>query len=107
MLLRREGWEVNAKRVGRLYRKMVPQLKNRVAKRRVKAKLRGDRTTATVPYDIWAMNFVHDQLVDGTKIRVLTVVDTFTRLSPAIDERQNYRGSDVVEALERVAVEIG
>ena len=38
---------------------------------------------------------------------MLTVVDTFTRLSPTIDERQNYRGSDVVETLERIAVEIG
>ena len=41
------------------------------------------------------------------KILVLSVVDTFTRPSPAIDERKNYRGSDVVETLERVAVEIG
>ena len=33
------------------------------------------------------MDFVHDQLFDGTKIRVLTIVDTFTRLSPAIESR--------------------
>jgi len=38
---------------------------------------------------------------------VPTVVDTFTRLSPVIDEQHNYRGSDVVETLEHVAVEIG
>ena len=41
------------------------------------------------------------------KILVLSVVDTFASLSPAIDARRNYRGSDVVETLGRVAVEIG
>jgi len=53
------------------------------------------------------MDFVHNQLFDGRKIRMLTVVDTFTRLSLAIDVRQNFRGSDVVETLERVSAEIG
>ncbi len=33
------------------------------------------------------MDFVHDQLATGRKIRVLTVVDTFTRFSPAIKPR--------------------
>ena len=107
VLLRRDGWEVNAKRVCRLYREMGLQLRNKTPKRRVKAKLRDDRTTATAPNHIWAIDFVHDQLFDGKKIRVLTVVDTFTRLSPAIDVRQNYRGCDVVETLERVSGEIG
>ena len=53
------------------------------------------------------MDFVHDQLFDGRKIRALTIVDTFTRLSPAIDVRQSYRGADVVATLERVAFESG
>lgn len=107
VLLRREGWEVNAKRVCRLYREMGLQLRNKAPKRRVKAKLRSDRMTATAPNEIWAMDFVHDQLFDGRKVRVLTVVDTFTRLSPAIDVRQNYRGCDVVETLERAATDHG
>jgi putative transposase len=51
------------------------------------------------------MDFVHDQLFDGRKIRVLTIIHTFTRLSPAIDVRQSYRGADVVATLERAAIE--
>ena len=107
VLLRREGWEVNVKRTCRLYREMGLQLRNKTPKRRVKAKLRGDRTSATAANDIWAMDFVHDQLFDGKKIRVLTIVDTFTRLSPAIDVRRSYRGNNVVETLERAARKIG
>lgn len=107
VLLRREGWEVNAKRVCRLYREMGLQLRNKTPKRRVKAKLRSDRATAMAANDIWAMDFVHDQLFDGTKIRALTIVDTLTRLSPASDVRQSFRGKDVVDTLERGAAEFG
>src|SRR6184192_3163490 len=85
VLLRREGWLVNSKRVCRLYREMGLQLRNKSPKRRVKAQLREDRSPATAANQVWAMYFVHDQLFDGRKIRVLTIVDTFTRLSPAID----------------------
>jgi putative transposase len=43
------------------------------------------------------MDFVHDQLATGTKIRVLTIIDTFSRFSPAIEPRFRFRGADVVE----------
>jgi putative transposase len=53
------------------------------------------------------MDFVHDQLATGRKIRVLTVVDTFSRYSPIIDPRFTYRGEDVVQVLDRVCSEAG
>ena len=57
--------------------------------------------------ETWAMDFVHDQLVTGRQIRVLTIVDTYSRFSPATDPRFSYRGEDVVRTLERVCGEIG
>ncbi len=42
------------------------------------------------------MDFVHDQLATGSKLRILTVVDLFSRFSPVIDPRFSYRGEDVV-----------
>lgn len=53
------------------------------------------------------MDFVHGQLATGRKLRVLTIVDTFTRFSPATEVRFNFRGTDVVEVLERVGHELG
>jgi len=53
------------------------------------------------------MDFFHDQLFDGRKIRILTIVDTFTRLAPAIDVRPQFRSGDVVDTLERVTREVG
>jgi hypothetical protein len=96
VLLRREGWRVNANRVYRLYREMGLQLRNITPKRRVKGKLREDRRPATRSNETWAMDFVHDQLATGTKLRVLTIVDTFSCFSPAIEPRFNFRGAEVV-----------
>jgi putative transposase len=48
------------------------------------------------------MDFVHDQLATGTTLRVLTITDTFSRFSPALEPRFSFRGADVVELLERV-----
>jgi hypothetical protein len=67
---------VNAKKVYRIYNESGLQLRNKTSKRRVKAKLRDDRRPATQPNETWSMDFVHDQLATGKKIRVLTVVDT-------------------------------
>ena len=53
------------------------------------------------------MDFVHDQLALGNKLRVLTVVDIFSKFSPVIDPRFNYRAEDVVMTLERVCAEMG
>src|SRR3984885_5616469 len=76
-------------------------------KRRVKAKLREDRRPATRSNETWAMDFVHDQLATGTKLRVLTIVDTFSRFSPAIVPRLTFRGADVVKVLEKVGRTMG
>jgi putative transposase len=50
---------------------------------------------------------VHDQLATGRKLRVLTIVDTFFGLSPALEPLLSFRSADVVEVLERVGREVG
>ena len=107
VLLRREGWDINVKRVRRLYTEMGLQLRNKTPKRRVKAKLREDRSEPTYTNQIWAMDFVHDQLATGRKLRILTIIDTYSRYAPATDPRFRYKGEDVVQTLERVCCEVG
>lgn len=106
-ILRRDGLSVNMKKVYRLYRELGLQLRNKTPKRRVKAKLREDRAAAIRPNDAWATDFVHDQLATGGKLRILTMVDTYSRLSSVVDPRFSYCGSDVVAALDRAWREIG
>lgn len=107
VLLRREGRPINQKRTRRIYRELGLQLRNKTPKRRVKAKLRDDRRPATRANETWAMDFVHDQLATGRKVRVLTIVDTFSRFSPVLEPRFVFRGTDVVEILEGVCKEVG
>ena len=107
VLLRREGWLINQKRTRRVYNELGLQLRHKTPKRRVKAKLREDRREAVAANDTWAMDFVHDQLATGRKIRVLTIVDTFSRYAPALDARFSYRGEDVVATLEQVCRQVG
>jgi putative transposase len=52
------------------------------------------------------VDFVHDRLATGRKLRVLTIVDTFSRFSPALEPRLTFRGADVVEVLERVGRQV-
>ena len=81
VLLRREGWEINHKKTRRVYREMGLQLRNKSPKRRVKAKLREDRHEASGAHEVWAMDFMHDQLATGSKLRILTILDMDARFS--------------------------
>lgn len=107
VLLDREGWDINIKKVYRIYRELGTQLRNKTPKRRVKAKLRDDRAEAVGPNEVWAMGFVHDQLATGKKLRVLTVVDTFSRYVPVLDARFSYRGEDMVATQDRTCRFVG
>lgn len=79
VVLQREGWLINIKWTRPIYAEIGLQLRNKTPKRRVKAKLREDRAPASTPNETCVMDFVHDQLVMGKKLRVLTVVDIFSK----------------------------
>lgn len=49
------------------------------------------------------MGFLSDQLFGGRKIRVQSIVNNFSRLPPGLDVRTSYRGTDLAEALHRIA----
>ena len=102
ILLHREGWEVNAKRVYRIYCEENQSLRTKPPKRRVSCRKRLDRPEATRINDCWAMDFMSDELFDGRRIRLLTIVDHFTRESIAIEVGQRMRGKDVVATLDRL-----
>lgn len=107
VMLRREGWRHGQNKTRRIYRELGLQLRNETPKRRVKAKLHDDRRPATRANETWAMDFFHNQLATGRKLRVLTIVDIFSLFSPVLEPRFTFRGSDVVEILERICNEVG
>ena len=105
-LLRREGWQVNKKRVYRLYR--MEGLEVRTKKRRkLASRVRVPLSAATAPNERWAMDFVSDRLQDGTAFRVLTVIDQFSRLNLALKAQRCFTSEQVREVLDEVIESYG
>ena len=102
VLLCREGWFVNKKRVRRLYRLDGLQLRIRVRRRKHHALHREPAPTPTGPTARWSMDFVHDALAAGRPFRILTVIDQWSRHSPLREVAARQSGQTVGEALDRV-----
>ena len=81
------------------------QMRLKLPKRRVSCSIRCGRTEARKRNHIWSMDFVSDQLYNGRKLRFLTIVDNFTRVSPLIGTRFQYKAVDVVKTLDRAIAE--
>jgi putative transposase len=101
VLLRREGWRVNHKRVYRLYRE--EGLGIRVKRRKKLASApRVLPPPAQRPHERWSVDFLTDSLLDGRRFRVLTIVDNVSRVSPAIEVGVSLTSERVVGVLERL-----
>ncbi len=102
ILLRREGWEVNHKRVYRLYAEEGLNLRTKRPRRNVSAAHRMGREEVTHLNERWSMDFVSDALFDGKRFRSLTVVDNFSRECLTIHVDKSIRGEDVVQVMSRL-----
>lgn len=101
VLLRREGVMVNHKCVERIYREEGLSVRRR--KRKRAAGVRAETwLAATAPDQRWSLDFVSDALWWGRKLRMLTVVDTYTRESLAIEVDTSLSGARVARVLDRV-----
>jgi putative transposase len=102
VLLAREGWSVNHKRVYRLYRLEGLGIRRKKPRRRVACVKREIRPAALTKNECWSMDFVSDQLFDDRRFRVLVVVENHTRECLALEPRPKMHAIDVVEVLERI-----
>ena len=101
VLLRREGWLVNHKRIHRLYKELGLQLYTRRKKKL--------RSRARVPHELpkyinqrWSMDFVHDRVENGKRIRILAIMDLFSRECMSIIADHSMTAEKVVGGLEKL-----
>jgi len=106
VMLRREGEKVNHKRVYRLYREEGLTVRKR-ARKRVSRAERVPAVVLTALNQCWSLDFVSDWLALGRKVRMLTVVDAYTRESLAIEVDTSLPGARVARVLDRVIAERG
>ena len=99
-ILTRRNWEVNVKRIYRLYRQeglMVRRLKRKRVTRD-----RSVETLLSAPNQEWALDFVSDAVASGRGFRALTVVDSYTRECPVIEVGSGICSWQVTRTLERI-----
>jgi putative transposase len=106
VLLRREGWPVNAKRIYRLYTEEGLAVRTKV---RVKAARRHrlPQAVATAPNQRWSMDFMSARVADGRWFRILTVIDQYTRECLCLLADQSLTGETVAQALEPIVRQRG
>jgi putative transposase len=106
VMLRREGWKVNTKRVYRIYREEQLQVRTTKQAKRP-AHLRVALPQPAWPNQRWSMDFVSDRLVDGRWFRILTVVDQYTRECLCAHADRQQTGHKVVEQMKHLVAKRG
>ena len=99
-LLRRAGHLVNAKRVQRVRRQAGLLVPRKRRKMRRLGPSDGVRRRAQRPDEVWSYDFVSDQTVDGKRLRIMTLLDEYTRQSVAIHVARSIRAADVITVVE-------
>lgn len=107
VLLRREGWSLGKDQTYRLYTEENLQLRSKRPRRRKMVVGRREKYIPKRPNQAWSMDFVADQLVDGTRFRALTIVDVFTREALDIAVGQRLRAENVVDVCNRLVAQRG
>ena len=102
VMLKRDGWRVGRNVVYRLYREEGLVLRSKRPRRRKMAAHRQTRHQPSRMNEAWSLDFVHDQLSDGRKIRMLTVIDVYTREALAIEVGDRLCGEHVASVLNRL-----
>ncbi|MFZ4553936.1 MAG: IS3 family transposase [Burkholderiales bacterium] len=101
VFLGRQGFEMGHGRVWRLWR----QAKLQVPRKRPRKRIASSRPRLPAPMgpnQVWSYDFVHDACANGQKLKCLTVVDEFTRMSLAIDVAGSIRSGRVLEVLSQL-----
>ena len=106
VLLRREGFKVNHKRLFRLYREERLMVRRRGGRKRALG-MRAPMIVPQLPNERWSLDFVADQFIDGRRLRILVVVDDCTRECLALIPDTSISGIRVARELDRLLAERG
>lgn len=104
VMFRREGWRDNHKRIYRLYREQSCHCTSNNPHRNKSTQRRQPQPQGLYPNHVWGMDFVYDALFDGRRLRLLTVIDLYTRECLGNCVRQNLRSTEVAEMLNSIAL---
>ncbi len=107
--MQREGWRVNRKRVQRLWRLESLRVPIKQRKRRRLGNIDGavTRRRAEHRLDVWSYDFVMDATEDGRRLKMLPIVDEFSRECLTVEVARHLTATDVIVTLDRLFKEHG
>ncbi|MFM8457777.1 MAG: IS3 family transposase [Chthoniobacterales bacterium] len=106
-LLRREGFEVNPKRVARIRREEGLKVSKKQRRMKRLGVSTAQRARAERPRQVWSWDFVEDQTENGSRFRILTILDEHTRQCVATHAAWSIRAVDVITVLEAAIARYG
>ena len=106
-LLRRDGFEVNAKRVARIRREEGFKVSKKQRRMKRVGLSTAERRRATRPREVWSWDFVAEQTENGSNFRILTLLDEHTRECLATHAAWSIRAADVITVLESAIARYG
>ena len=101
-LLKNDGWSVGKRQVQRIRRELGLRLPRRKPRGRRTGRSTGLPTQATHRGHVWCWDFIHDRTVRGGRLKMLTVVDEYTRECHLIHVARRIRATDVLNQLYRL-----
>jgi putative transposase len=101
VMLKREGWRVNHKKVERIYREEGLSLRRQKNKKRA-ADLRLPMPIPERPGQVYAVDFVMDRVVNGRRFKCLTMVDTLSKECPVIEVDHSINGERLCRVFDRI-----
>ena len=100
-LLRQQDWQVNHKKVYRLYHELGLKMR-RKSKKRLPERVKQPLTIAQQPNVYWSLDFMSDSLCSGRRFRTLNIVDDFNREALVIEIDTSLPAARVIRVLEQL-----
>jgi putative transposase len=106
-MLRREGFRVSRKKVQRLWREEGLKVPQRPKRKRPRGKSSGLPTAARHVNHVWTWDFIHDRTEDGRALKILTILDEFSRFNVCLHVARSITAAQVIEQLDIVMADFG
>lgn len=107
IMLKREGFRVNRKRVQRLWREEGLKVPQRPKQKQPRGQSTDLPTAANRVNHVWSWDFIHDRSYDGRALKILTILDEFSRFTVCLHAARSLTAANVIRQLDVAMADYG
>lgn len=101
-LLRKKGVKINHKKTERIYREEGLSIRRKQSKKKL-PQIRVKMPQATIPNEVWSMDFMFDKLFFGSRFKILTIMDDFSKICPGLEVATSITGLHVTRFIDQIS----